>query len=283
MVPTGEHDQFGWPALLLGSRTTQFEVWDGIRALDYLLSRKEVDGARIGCCGHSGGGTQTMYLCALEPRIHAAVVVEGHTENLAGANYEPPGAFADAEQNIIGGLKLGIDRGDLLAAFAPNPLLICFTHMDVGATYSPHYETRHARNFSRVERRLFSHMRSGKSSLSASNLPHDYDFFHRRATYEWFNKWLKKGKGTSAEADFEESPDSELNCTSTGQILTSAGGRTAVRVNSDRLKTIQSQPALQAASRKNNSAAPFVKFSHCHLRPRRRARRFYPATSVRAL
>jgi cephalosporin-C deacetylase-like acetyl esterase len=238
--PTGEHDQFGWPALLLGSSTTQFEVCDGIRALDYLLSRKEVDSTRIGCCGHSGGGTQTMYLCALEPRIHAAVVVEGHTENLAGANYEPPGAYADAEQNIIGGLKLGIDRGDLLASFAPNPLLICFTHMDVGATYSPHYEHGTREIYQELKDVYSLHHASEKVGLSASNLPHDYDFFHRRATYEWFNKWLKEGQGTSTEADFDESPDSELNCTSTGQIVTSLGGRTAVRVNADRLRTIQS-------------------------------------------
>jgi cephalosporin-C deacetylase-like acetyl esterase len=53
--PTGEHDRIGWPALLVGSSTTQFEAWDGIRALDYLLSRPEVDPERIGCCGHSGG------------------------------------------------------------------------------------------------------------------------------------------------------------------------------------------------------------------------------------
>src|SRR4051812_1755295 len=109
--PTGEHEQFGWPALLVGSTTTQFETWDAVRALDYLLSRPEVDKSRIGCCGHSGGGTATMYLCALEPRIHVAIVVEGHTENVAGANYQPPGAYADAEQNMVGSLGLGIDRG----------------------------------------------------------------------------------------------------------------------------------------------------------------------------
>ena len=80
-----------------------------------------------------------MYLCALEPRIKVAVVVEGHTENLAGADYQPPGAYADAEQNLIGGLKVPLDRGDLLAAFAPKPLRICFTTNDNGSTYSPHY------------------------------------------------------------------------------------------------------------------------------------------------
>lgn len=244
--PTGEHDQFGWPALLLGSTTTQFETWDCIRALDFLLTRKEVDSKRIGCCGHSGGGTQTMWLCALEPRIHAAVVVEGHTENVAGANYEPPGAFADAEQNIIGGLKVGIDRGDLLATFAPNPLLICFTHMDVGATYSPHYEHGTKEIFSELKDVYSLHHASEKVGLSASNLPHDYDFFHRRATYNWFNKWLSNGQGDSEEAPFEDSPAATLWCTTTGQILTSVGGRSAVQVNADKWNSIRAGYAAAA-------------------------------------
>ena len=239
--PTGEHDQFGWPAFLVGSTTTQFETWDAIRALDYLLTRPEVDHSRIGCCGHSGGGTATMYLCALEPRIHAAIVVEGHTENVAGANYQPPGAYADAEQNIIGSLKVGIDRGDLLAAFAPKPLLICFTHMDVGSTYSPHYETGTKEIYHELKDLYSVHGSPENVALSASNLPHDYDFFHRRATYEWFSQHLGNGKGDTAEVALEEAPNTVLNCTSTGQILTSLGGRTAYQINYDRLKSIEGQ------------------------------------------
>src|SRR5947209_12369602 len=80
-----------------------------------------------------------MFLCCVETRIKAAVVVEGNTENVGGPNYQPPGAYADAEQNIIGSLPLGIDRGDLLANFAPNPLLICYTPVDAGTTYAPGY------------------------------------------------------------------------------------------------------------------------------------------------
>ena len=49
--PTGEHDQAGRPMLLMGSQFAQYRVWDGIRALDYLLSRPEVDPERIGCTG----------------------------------------------------------------------------------------------------------------------------------------------------------------------------------------------------------------------------------------
>ncbi len=234
--PTGEHDRFGWPALLIGSSTTQFEAWDGIRALDYLLSRPEIDPKRIGCCGHSGGGTQTMFLCALEPRIQVAVVVEGHTENLAGADYQPPGAYADAEQNLIGGLRLALDRGDLLAAFAPKPLLICVTPIDGGTTYSPHYIAGTEEIVSELKNVYSVYGSEEKIGLFRSTLPHDYDYFHRRATYQWVHKYLLSGKESREETAFEDAPESSLWCTSTGQVLTSLGGRPAYQVNADRLR-----------------------------------------------
>lgn len=179
-----------------------------------------------------------MYLCALEPRIQAAIIVEGHAENVAGANYEPPGAYADAEQNIIGSLKLGLDRGDLLSSFAPKPLLICYSHMDVGSTYSPHYEQGTREIYEESKDIYKQYGAEDKVGLSPSSLPHDYDFFHRRATYDWFNKWLG-GRGDHSEAEFDHSPDAELLVTSTGQVLTSVGGRTAYEVNFDLLKRLE--------------------------------------------
>lgn len=234
--PTGEHDRLGWPALLIGSTTTQFEVWDGIRALDYLLGRLEIDPKRIGCCGHSGGGTQTMFLCALEPRIQVAVSVEGNTENLAGADYRPPGAFADAEQNLIGGLRIPLDRGDLLAAFAPKPLLICYTPVDLGTTYSPHYIAGTEEIFGELKEMYGQYGAGEKVALSHSTLPHDYDYFQRRSTYGWFAKWLGNGAAAAEEVAFEDSAESALWCTTTGQVLTSLGGRAAFQVNHDRLR-----------------------------------------------
>ncbi len=235
--PTGEHDRFGVPALLIGSTTTQFETWDGVRALDYLLSRPEIDAERIGLCGHSGGGTQTMFLCAAEPRVKVAVSVEGHTENLAGANYQAPGAYADAEQNLINGLKLPLDRGDLLAAFTPKPLLICYTPVDTGTTYSPTYVEGTKEIFEELKDIYGLYGAKERVGLFASTLPHDYDYFHRRATYEWFNKWLMPGQESTEESAFEDAPEHELWCTPTGQVLTSIGGRAAYQVNYDRLRT----------------------------------------------
>jgi cephalosporin-C deacetylase-like acetyl esterase len=239
--PTGEHDRFGWPALLIGSSTSQFELWDGIRGIDYLVSRPEIDREKIGCCGHSGGGTQTMFLCALEPRIKAAVVVEGHTENLAGADYQAPGAFADAEQNLIGSLNTPVDRGDLLAAFAPKPLLICYSPIDNGTTYSPHYVQGTKEIFEELGNLYNLYGVKDRVELFASTLPHDYDYFHRHATYEWFNKWLLNGRGDAEEIAFKDAPDETLWCTTTGQVLTSLGGRQAFQVNYDRLLAARTQ------------------------------------------
>jgi cephalosporin-C deacetylase-like acetyl esterase len=232
--PTGEHDRFGWPALLVGSSTTQFVVMDGIRGLDYLLSRPEIDRERIGCCGHSGGATQAMFLCALEPRIKAAVVVEGHTENLAEADYEAPGAYADAEQHIINSLNLPLDRGDLLAAFAPKPLRICYSPIDNGTTYSSRYVKGTQEIFEELGSIYDVYGAKDRVTLFNSTLPHDYDFFHRHATYEWFNKWLLNGHGDAEEVAFKDAPEETLWCTPTGQVITSLGGRQVFQVNHDR-------------------------------------------------
>src|SRR5262249_46706266 len=69
---TTEHTLSGVGALLVGRSTASYRIWDGIRALDYLESRPEIDAKRLGCTGCSGGGTLTSYLMALDERILAA-------------------------------------------------------------------------------------------------------------------------------------------------------------------------------------------------------------------
>jgi cephalosporin-C deacetylase-like acetyl esterase len=234
--PTGEHDQAGRPMLLLGSQFAQYRVWDGIRALDYLLSRPEVDPERIGCTGQSGGGTMTMYLAALEPRIKVAVESDGNSENVAGPSYAPPGAVDDAEQNLVGSLQEGLDRGDLLLAFAAKPLLILYSRTDSGLTYSPTYEEGTKEVYTEVQDAYKLMGASDKVGLFGSPLPHAYEFFNRRETYRWFNRWLGGEERGTEEEEFDQSAPDALNRTSTGQVRTSLGGRSVVQLNVDRLR-----------------------------------------------
>ncbi len=69
---TTEHTVQGTQCLLIGDAIARYTIWDGIRALDYLLSRPEVDTKRVACTGNSGGGTHTAYLSALDDRIQVA-------------------------------------------------------------------------------------------------------------------------------------------------------------------------------------------------------------------
>jgi cephalosporin-C deacetylase-like acetyl esterase len=235
---TGEHTQAGRPMILFGSGFARYRVWDGIRSLDYLLSRSEVDPQRIGCTGHSGGGTMTMYLIALDPRIQAAVAVEANFENMAGPHYDPPGAIADAEQDLVGSLPLGLDRGDLLAAFAPKPLLMSYTVHDQGQTYSPVYEEAIKENYDELKR-IYGILGAGdKVDLFAGHLPHEMDYFQRRTMCGWFNRWFGKMDAGVEENDFDASSEADLNCTTTGQVLTSLGGRSVVQLNRDRVKEL---------------------------------------------
>jgi cephalosporin-C deacetylase-like acetyl esterase len=234
--PTGEHDQAGRPMLLLGAQFALYRVWDGIRALDYLLSRPEIDAERIGCMGQSGGGTMTMYLTALEPRIKVAVESDGNSENVAGPSYAPPGAVDDAEQNLAGSLAEGLDRGDLLLAFAPKPLLILYSQTDSGLTYAPTYEEGTKEVYREVQAAYKLMDAVDKVGLFGSPLPHAYDFFNRRETYRWFNRWLGSEEQGIEEEEFDNSAPDALNCTSTGQVRTSLGGRSVVQLNADRLR-----------------------------------------------
>jgi cephalosporin-C deacetylase-like acetyl esterase len=225
---TGEHEYAGRRLILLGVNFSLFRVWDGIRGIDYLLTRAEVDPDRIGCCGQSGGGTMTQFLAALDSRIRVAVVSQGNTENLAQGNVEPPGSADDAEQNIVPALPRGIDRADLLYAFAPKPLLLTITLHDAGHTYSPEYVAGSV-GFVDEYKRAYELLGAGdRVSLQATTVQHGYVYEMRRATYAWFNRWLEIKDADDGETPGPVEPDSTLSVTPTGFVTTSFGGETAL-------------------------------------------------------
>ena len=99
----GEHAVLGNLACLAGTNLARWEVWDGMRALDYLLTRPEVDPARISVTGTSGGGFQSLYLAALDARIRVAApscFVTALPMRMANRIFEDPDS--DPEQDPTG-------------------------------------------------------------------------------------------------------------------------------------------------------------------------------------
>src|SRR6478672_2321233 len=207
---TGEHEYAGRRLVLLGANFGLFRAWDGIRGIDYLVTRPEVDPERIGCCGQSGGATLTQFLAALDSRVRAAVVSEGNTENLAEGNVEPPGSADDAEQNIVPALARGIDRADLLYAFAPKPLLMTVSLHDAGHTYSPEYVSSSRDLLDEYKRAYGLLGAGGRVSLQATTVSHGYVYEMRRATYAWFNRWFAMKNVDDDEPSQAVEPDATL-------------------------------------------------------------------------
>jgi cephalosporin-C deacetylase-like acetyl esterase len=243
---TGEHEYAGRRLILLGVNFSLFRAWDGIRGIDYLLTRAEVDPERIGCCGQSGGGTMTQFLAALDSRIRVTVVSQGNTENLAQDNVEPPGSADDAEQNIVPALPRGIDRADLLYAFAPKPLLVMITLHDAGHTYSPEYVAGSV-GFVDEYKRAYQLLGAGdRVSLQATTVQHGYAYEMRRATYGWFNRWLDIKDADDGETSGEVEPDSTLFVTPTGFVTTSFGGETALSLTRQLAEATHTPSSLTA-------------------------------------
>ena len=118
-------NRWWWPAR--GYTPAGVEAWNGIRALDYLETRSEVDRARIGITGRSGGGAYSWWIAALDDRIKVAVPVAGITTL---QNHVIDGTI---EGHCDCMFMLNTERWDfdrVAALVAPRPLLICNSDKD---------------------------------------------------------------------------------------------------------------------------------------------------------
>jgi cephalosporin-C deacetylase-like acetyl esterase len=220
--PIYEHSMPGQLLLLTGENLTNYRVWDGMRAIDYLLTRPEVDKQRVGCAGHSGGGTLTLFISALDERVRCAVVSEGGTGHRWPVNF-PPGARvgpSDVEQNIFPAAVHGVDLCDLHVAIAPRPL------MSLIEDYSPRFNA--AADHIRAR---YQQMGVGdKFATEAATDPHAWTFKLRQATTRWFCKWFQDRPGPEREPDFEPETPETLYATPNGSIRYSHQGDTVFSI-----------------------------------------------------
>jgi cephalosporin-C deacetylase-like acetyl esterase len=125
---TGEHGEAGLQPTLIGDALARTFAWDGIRAVDYLQSRHEIDPNRIGAFGCSGGGTMTALLGALDPRVHAIAVACYLT---SFDTLLPALGPQDAEQSTPNFIASGLDFPDWVELAAPRPYAILSTAQDM--------------------------------------------------------------------------------------------------------------------------------------------------------
>ena len=118
---TTEHTLIAPGFLLLGSSLAAQEFFDNSRAIDYLLTRKEIDGDKIGCYGFSGGGTQSAYLAALDDRVKASCVGLFFSSRERTLETQGP---SDGCQWIPGEGREHIEIADMAMMNAPKPFLI---------------------------------------------------------------------------------------------------------------------------------------------------------------
>ena len=104
---TKSHTEMGLRASLIDWSAPLLRIWDGMRAIDYVLSRPEVDAARLGYMGQSGGGTMTALMEAADDRIKAAAPSCFLTSLRALCMQMGP---QDGEQNIYGQLAFGLNH-----------------------------------------------------------------------------------------------------------------------------------------------------------------------------
>ena len=118
---TQVHNMLGKQLRLCDEFFGTWRVWDGIRGIDYLCSRPEIDTSRLGVTGNSGGGTTGSYINALDDRLTMAAPGCYITTFMRNFDNELP---CDSEQIPPGIIASGCDMADFLIAQAPRPSVI---------------------------------------------------------------------------------------------------------------------------------------------------------------
>lgn len=228
--PGNAHQIVGMQAFIAGTHVFNFMVWDVIRAVDYLVSRPEVDPKRIACTGCSGGGMMTTYVLAFEPRITVAVPA---CNPCTWSHRVRADLATDHEQVFFGAFAAGIDpRGDPLFCHVAKPLLINATSDDNLNPPSGVWELS-----TWLYRAYSAHGEPQKFQTSMVKAPHGYNKDQREVAYAWLLKWVGGDASDFREEDFAVEKEEDTWCTVTGNVYREPRSRTPHDLVIERLKT----------------------------------------------
>lgn len=207
-VGVREHLYAGNQQFLVGEFIGAWRAWDGIRALDYLRTRDEVDPEQIGVTGNSGGGTMTTWLAGVERRWKMAAPSCFVTTFRRNMENELP---ADTEQCPPRALALGLDHADFLAAMAPKPVIILAKRQDF-------FDVRGSREAYRRLKHLYG-LLGAEDNIGLFVGPgyHGYSRESREAMYRWFNG-VTRISDAKSEPEITIEKDQTLWCAPDGQV-----------------------------------------------------------------
>jgi len=232
---TTGHSLLGVGSILLGRNTATFRIWDGMRAIDYLQSRPEVDPKRIGCTGNSGGGTLTSYLMALDERIQAAAPSCYLTSLRRLLETIGP---QDAEQNIFAQVTFGMDQTDYVLMRAPRPTLMCCATRDF-------FDIQGAWDTLRKAKRFYGRMGyPERVDMVETDEKHGFSTLLREGAVRWMRRWLLAMDQPVFDSQLDVLKDDQIRCTPEGQVIRLPGARTAYEINADeadRLRSVRRQ------------------------------------------
>jgi len=161
-----------WGVNLLG-----LQLWNSIRAIDFLETLPEVDAERIGCTGESGGASQTFLLTAVDDRVKVSAPVNMISAKMQG------GSLCENAPN----LRIDTNNMEIGAMMAPRPMLMASSTGDW---------TKNTLKFEYPSIRGVYRLFGAEDRLRVihQDAPHNYNKTNREAVYGWFSHWLQ-GRG----------------------------------------------------------------------------------------
>ncbi len=220
-VPDHEHSYAGAQCLITGYSTARYFIWDAMRGIDYMLTRKEIDPNRIGMTGRSGGGNITAYLGAMDERILAAAP-ECYITSYEYI-FKSIGPQC-AEQNLYKMIQVGLDHADFIEVRAPKPTMIIGTTRDffsIQGTLDSYNEAKRIYEILGYKDNL---------SIALDDTVHKSSKKNREAMYAFFQKYLDN-PGSPKDVEVEIPGSEELQVTQSGQITTAFSARSIFSLN----------------------------------------------------
>jgi dienelactone hydrolase len=223
------HRNVGAQAFISGTHVYNFMVWDAIRAVDYLVSRPEVDAEKICITGSSGGGMMTTYLLPFEDRI--AVAVPTCNPN-TWSHRVHANLATDHEQVFFGAFAGNIDpRGDPLFAHVPGPMLLNTTTDD---GLNPPRGVWELSTW--LYKSYSAHGVPEKFTTSMVRAGHAYNREPREITYAWMLRWTGNDASGFWEADAPLEKEEDLWAATGGSVFNEPGSRRAQELVFDYLR-----------------------------------------------